>query len=97
MHLRRAGRQVTYYKTRSGHEVDLLVADGRARHLVQVCAELVRIDAFAREKRALVAAMNELKIKQGTILTLAEKREEKIDGKWIRILPVWEWMMSGEF
>jgi hypothetical protein len=94
LELRRKGFQISYYKSKSGYEVDFLIDESGKRTLIQVCFDLSHIDTFNREKRAILAGIRELGLKSGLILTQHEKREEKIENYSLQIMPVWEWLLS---
>ena len=94
LELRRKGFQVTYYKSKSGYEVDFLSDKSGKKMLIQVCFDLGHIETFNREKRAILAGIRELELKSGLILTLHEKREEKIENCSLQIMPVWEWLLA---
>ncbi len=62
--------------------------------LTQVCHDLTRIDAFSREKKALLSALSELRITTGTIINETVKRMEQSGSYSLNILPIWEWLLS---
>lgn len=95
-HLRRATPTISYYRTRTGREVDFIatMSDG-SRRLVQACESLAAADTRKREVSALAQAMEELRLPEGTIVTRHE--EEVIDrsaGR-IRVEPAWRFLLSG--
>lgn len=68
--LRRQGLIVNYYLTLERYEVDFLAQDRQGhKKLFQVVWEMQDLKTMEREKRALEAGMNELKI-EGEIITL---------------------------
>lgn len=67
--LRRLNREIYYYKTKNGLEVDFLTRNLEGKlHLYQVVWDTEDVQTMAREKRALEEAQEELKL-AGTILT----------------------------
>ncbi len=95
LELRRKGRTVHYYKTKAGYEVDFIVSDDSHEPvLYQVCYDLQNVDTINRERRSLQAAMKELDINSGTILTYNDKNQIEDKGKTINIQPVREWLIS---
>jgi predicted AAA+ superfamily ATPase len=42
----------------------------------------------------VIAALNEFNLKQGLILTYNQDDEFLIDGKKIKVLPVWKWLFE---
>ncbi|MCK4819116.1 ATP-binding protein [bacterium] len=94
LELRRKGKQVCYYRSKGGYEVDFLLDENGEKKLIQVCHDISRIETFNREKRAVLAGIKELGLKSGLILTFDEKRYEEIGGHLFEIIPVWEWLLS---
>jgi predicted AAA+ superfamily ATPase len=97
LELRRKGHQVFYYKSKTGTEVDFCIYKKGEIALIQVCHDLSHIETVNREKRALVAAMKEIGMKYGLILTMDEKRQEESTGYFLEIIPVWEWLLTNDF
>ena len=75
--LRRKARDIFYYKTSSGHEVDFVVKDNSNNEwsLFQVCAKLEGEKTRERELSALCECASELGLKSGRIITLHEEAE----------------------
>ena len=68
--LKRLGCTINYYVTAEGYEIDFLVqAPFGVKKLFQVTWEMQEVSTIEREKRALEAGMQELKI-NGEIITL---------------------------
>jgi predicted AAA+ superfamily ATPase len=97
LELRRKAPSIFYYRTASGEEIDFLVKSRKEVRLIQVCYDLHRLDVFTREKKALLSAMRELGLKQGTIITENDKRTQTEDGQTLEIVPAWEWMLTLRF
>jgi predicted AAA+ superfamily ATPase len=101
-------RQISYYLTEDRREVDFVSGDPARklpRELIQVCVSLKQKETREREVGALMDAMNELKLKQGTIITLYEQEEitaastgrAKKGGRSaerIRVVPAWKWFLE---
>lgn len=88
-------RDLFYYKTRNDREVDFVVKNGaEVTELIQVCYKTITPDVEQREKKALVEASNELKVKKLTVLTWDEKRTVEKDGMTIKFRPLWEWLLE---
>ncbi len=60
---------------------------------IQVCVSLEDIDTKKREFKGLLDAMKTYELSEGLILTKDEEGEEVIDGKTIKILPIWKWLL----
>jgi predicted AAA+ superfamily ATPase len=92
MHLRRNQYQVEYVSTRKGIETDFFARHpitGEAQ-LIQVCWDMANRKTFDREVKGLKAAMEELDIPNGTIVTWDD--ESSIDDT-VSVIPVWKWML----
>ena len=96
LELRRKGKQVFYFKSKRGYEIDFLIGEQGKKILIQVCHDLTHIDTFNREKRAILGGMKEFGLKRGLILTFDDKRVEESGGHVIDIMPVWEWLLINE-
>ena len=93
MHFRRKGIRPEYYITKSGAEVDFVLApEGqRERELIQVCWDMHNPATKKREIHALSEAMRELGLKKGTIVTWLDE-DTSVEG--IAILPAWRWSLT---
>ena len=60
-------------------------------------AESRRIQAENKDREisGLVEALNNFKLKRGLILTFDQEDEIKEDGKIIKILPIWIWLLQN--
>lgn len=88
---------ISYYSTKTGHEVDFIVGDpetGHATQLVQVCTDLAQVDTRQREVRALEAAMGEIGLREGTIVTMHDAEELGVEGGVIHVVPAWAWVLG---
>jgi uncharacterized protein len=73
--LRRQGKQIFYYNTKEGYEVDFITVDKLGlRELIQVTWEMIEPKTAEREQRALKHAEDALGIK-GRIITAKEYAE----------------------
>lgn len=93
--LRRRTDRIRYYRTRSGKEVDFAIAEPRkALQLIQATQTVRDGQTRSRELSALWEAMEELGLREGTILTIDET-ENVVEGKRsVRILPLWQWLLA---
>jgi predicted AAA+ superfamily ATPase len=48
-----------------------------------------------REIQGLLTALNKFKLKEGIIITDEQEETRKIDGKSIKIIPVWKWLLEN--
>ena len=88
------GAELYYYKTKNGLEVDFLIKKGATKELAQVCVSLHDEKTKKREVAALTEAMDECGIKNGIIITDEEKEEIKIGRRIIKVVPIYEWLLS---
>lgn len=93
--LRRVHPEVFYYKTGSGREVDFIVPmRGRPQLLVQVCESLAGPQTRKRELTSLDDAMEELGVKEATIVTRSEDDAVETDRGTVRIVPAWRFLLD---
>jgi predicted AAA+ superfamily ATPase len=94
MQLRKQGMNPEYYLTKSGAEVDfILTGDSRRkRQLIQVCWTTRDPSTQEREVGSLLAAMKELGMKHGTLVTWLN---EEISDDRIDVVPAWKWLLRG--
>jgi predicted AAA+ superfamily ATPase len=86
-----------YYRTSNGKEVDFVWLDSqKKKNLVQVCLSLADPLTRKREMTSLTRAMDELGLTQATMVTLDEDQQVEKDGKNIRILPAWKYLVMND-
>lgn len=95
----RASREgaISYYSTKTGHEVDFVVGDattGHAKQLLQVCTDLSYPSVRNREVRALAEAMNELDLHEAILINMYNDEIIPVEGGEIRVVPAWAWMLQ---
>ncbi|MBN2536416.1 MAG: ATP-binding protein [Spirochaetales bacterium] len=92
--LKRNQRDIYYYMTETGKEVDFLIKEGiNDFSLIQVCTDPGDEKTKQREVSALVESCCELNINNGLIITENEKDNMTIDNKAITIMPCYEWLL----
>lgn len=95
--LRRRRRELYYYKTGRGFEVDILLRKAdEIEGLIQVTQSLSDAGVRHRELRALISAMEELGLQKGLILTQDEEEKIELSDKVIYVKPVYKWLIIGE-
>lgn len=93
---RRAKKDVTevYYWKDSKGEVDFVIKGGlKPSALIQVCYNVEDKKTKERELQALLRAIQEFKLKKAFVITEDYEGEEKINGKTIKYLPLWKWLL----
>ena len=90
--LRRRNEQIYYF--RKNYECDFLIfRKNKVSLAIQVTKEL-NDDNKKREINGLLEVINEHKLKEGILLTEDQEDEKIIEGKKIRIIPVWKWLLT---
>jgi predicted AAA+ superfamily ATPase len=90
--LRRQTKEIYYYATSSGYEVDFYLPE--KRQLIQVARNMEKPTTRERETRALSDALKVLKVESALILLDANENEFEIDGTRVEIRSVAEWLLS---
>ena len=94
MQLRRGNNKIEYYVNKKGSEVDFLVTDldSKARRLIQVAWNMEKEETKDRELTAIRLAMDEIKVKNCTIVTWDT---EGVLEDGIKIEPVWKFCLES--
>ena len=98
--LRRVAREIFYFKSKSGREVDFVALDvasqgrGRTRLLVQVCDSMADPQTRKRELTALSEAMSELNLPEAVIVTRNEEVQIPVEAGMILVVPVWRFLLN---
>ncbi len=94
--LLRTRSEFYYYKTKDGKEVDFVIKEGlEISELLQVAYEMSSDPQLEkREMGALLKGAKELGCDNLTLLTWDQEGERIVNGKKVRILPVWRWIVS---
>ncbi len=89
--------EIYYFSSKEG-EVDFVLKQGsEVKALIQVCWNFEDEEVMVRELKGLKAAMSELKMKEGLLIT-KEQLSGKIletEDKRIRFMPLWKWLLEG--
>ena len=90
--LRRKFKEIFYFK--ETNECDFIVKQrDKITDAIQVCFELNE-ENKEREINGLLESLKKFDLNEGEILTHNQKEEFVIDGKKIRVKPMWEWLME---
>ena len=60
---------------------------------IQVCYDLNK-ENKEREFNGLLEVLNKFKLKGGIIITFDQDEEIEKDGKKIKVLPIWKWLLE---
>lgn len=86
-----------YYWKGNNKEVDFVIKEGlKIKQLIQVCWDITEPEVKKRELKALLKALNELKLKEGLVITEDYESEEKIATKRIKFIPLWKWLLKNQ-
>jgi predicted AAA+ superfamily ATPase len=66
----------------------------RINEAIQVSQSLDNPETEKREIEGLLEAMEKFKLKNGIIITESQEEERKINGKKIKIVPAWKWLLE---
>jgi predicted AAA+ superfamily ATPase len=85
----------TYYWKDEKREVDFVVKEGKSvKQLLQVCWDVTKKETKDREVEGLLKAMEELRLKEGVVVTKDFEKVEKTKGKTITYVPLWKWLLK---
>lgn len=88
--------EICYWKSKKQEEVDFVVKSGQnVAELVQVCYDLSNEATKYRETKSLIKASGELKSDNLLIINGNYESEENIDGKSVKFVPLWKWLLAG--
>lgn len=93
--LSRREREIVYYQNSLKEEADFLVKEGKkVKQIIQVCYDISNFMTIDREKRALIKASKEFNCNNLVLINMYEEKEEIIDRKKIKFIPVWKWLLE---
>ena len=83
-----------YYWKNNTKEVDFLIKDGlEVKQLMQVCWNINDYETRRRELKPLREALKEFNLKEGIVITENYEAKEKINGKTMKFIPIWRWLL----
>lgn len=83
-----------YWMSNTKEEVDFVVKEkNKIKQLIQVCYDTSDIEVKEREVKSLLKASKELKCKDLNIITEDYEKEEKIEKRKIKFIPLWKWLL----
>ncbi|MBS3141721.1 ATP-binding protein [Candidatus Woesearchaeota archaeon] len=90
--LKRRKNEVYYFSEKN--ECDFVIKDdAKIIQAVQVCYNLTK-ENKDREVNGLLGALNKFKLKQGYIITFDQEEEFEQEGKKIKVIPIWKWLLE---
>ncbi len=90
--LREKQKQIFYYKTKKGQEIDFYLPGNKL--FIQVAQEIESSQAKEREIAALAVALKEVKGSRGLILTEDREDELRLGRKKIKVVPIYNWILG---
>jgi len=92
---RQYGRDVYYWKDHQQREVDFILKNGQeVQQLVQVTYASDRREVPERELNSLGIASKSLRCKNLLVITWDYEGEERLDGKVVKFIPLWKWLLE---
>lgn len=87
-----AKKDIYYYKTETNKEVDFYLPQKKT--FIQVSQSITDPTTREREVQALLDAMGEVANSTGMIITEDEKDILKLNGKVVKVVPIYEWIFT---
>jgi predicted AAA+ superfamily ATPase len=92
--LRKERRDIYYYKTSTGLEVDFLLKEKKEFSLIQVSTTLEDERTFKRELRVFLQAKKELQSEiKAMVITLDESKVVEYEGTEVEVINIVEWLL----
>ena len=87
--------EIFYYKTQNGKEIDFVIKENRrVKYLIEICYELDDFNVKNKHINKVFRAMEELKLREGVIITWDDEDLIEKNGKRIKVIPLWKWLLS---
>jgi len=88
-------KEIYYLKTSEKKEIDFLIKEGiKIKELVQSSYQIEDFETKKRETKNLIKASKYLKCNDLKIITWDKEGEEKIEGRIIKFIPLWKWLLK---
>ena len=88
--------EIAYFQNAQKEEVDFLIRKGKkVESLIQVCYQFENFTTKEREVKILLKASKEFRCNNLLILTNNYEEDLKVQGKKIKIIPVWKWLLKS--
>lgn len=95
LELKRKDKDVFYWKSKKGREVDFIIKKGlKVQEAIQVAVSIADKKVKEREIKALIDAKKEINPERFAILTDDEEGTYSIEGIEVRIIPLWKWLVT---
>ena len=90
----RRQENIHYYKSKSADVDFVLTKENKPCELIQVSYSINDPETYARETNSLLEASEQLNCNSLAIVTFNEERNIERNGKTIRVLPAWKWLLK---
>ncbi len=89
------GMRIFYHRTAKDYEADFVIADDDLQPfmIVQVTDDFTI--SREREIRGMLAAMEELSLYDGYIISSESSEEQVLNGRRIHVMPIWRFLLMG--
>jgi len=85
-------KEIYYWKDKK--ECDFLIKEKGKKIAYQVCTKIEDAGVKQREVAGLFEAMEKFNLKEGVIITQDYEKEEKVEGRKIKYIPLWKWLIK---
>ena len=90
--LKRRKKEVYYFAEKG--ECDFIVRDGaKVTQSIQVCYNFSK-ENKDREVKGLLEALFKFRLKEGLIITFGQEEMFEQEGKKVKVIPVWKWLLE---
>jgi len=97
LELLRRKKDVFFWKDKKQHEVDFLIKEGlKPTTVIQICWNVTNEKTQQREINGLISAMETFNLDEGIILTEDFEKVEKLNGKKIKFMSLWNWLLKPD-
>ncbi len=93
--LKRRQKEIYFYKTKTGKEVDFLYFENNTYCLFQVAYDINDLKTREREINSLIETSKEIENTELFIITYNSQEKITFDDKTINVIPVWKWLLGG--
>ncbi|MGQ4915964.1 MAG: ATP-binding protein [Candidatus Asgardarchaeia archaeon] len=93
--LREPKTEIYYWTGKKQEEIDFVVVQNdQVSELYQVCWDISNEKTREREEKSLLKGLDEFNLESGYILTEDYSGEKKVNGKTIKYIPIWMWLLT---
>ena len=90
--LKRRKKEIHYFAEKN--ECDFVIKEGaKITQAIQVCYDLNK-ENREREIKGILESLNKFRLKEGLIITSDQSEEFEQEGKKIKVIPIWKWLLE---